>query len=373
MNVMYIFLILSFVLSLLISLYALPKVIHWVNDRNLVDNPNERSAHKIPTPTMGGIGPFAALVLPMLALIIEDLRSILLVAAFAITFVTGVLDDMHDLSPMKKMAGQFIAALLLAIAGFRVTSLYGLWGVEELPLMLQYVLTIILVIGITNAFNLIDGVDGLTGGVVLINSLIFGIIFILLKDWFFVLLSFGMVGAYLGFLVYNFHPAKIFMGDSGSLVAGFLMVMMGLRLLPYGLMDEPVALNGDQMTLLVVGLLFMPVFDFIRVVVQRLREGKHPMKADKNHAHHLLLNEGLNHKKTSIVLYCAHILLVIVSLLINVFPFYWALALLFVVAYLFLEVFDVRRYQKVKKELNSYHEEVEVKKTDNYLLWKDLF
>ena len=362
----------SFFISLEICLLLLPKVIKWVRDKNLVDNPNERSAHQTPTPTMGGIAIFAALLLPTAALMFLDIKYGLILIALAIIFLTGVIDDLKELTPMKKMSGQFVAATLLAVAGFRIPSFYGIFGIDEIHIVLQYVITIVAVIGITNAFNLIDGVDGLTGGIVMINAFIFGVVFLLLKDYFFSVFCFAMVGAYLGFLKFNFHPAKIFMGDSGSLVAGFLMSMLALRLLPLTLDTTILYVHGASMALFVVGLLFLPVFDFIRVVIHRLMAGSHPMKADKNHAHHLLLNEGLNHKVTSLTLYSIHTFLVIMSLVLHVFPFYWALALLFVTGYLLVEIFDVRKYQRVRTELRGYHEIVQDKMESNQLLWKDM-
>lgn len=362
----------SFFLSLEICLLLLPKVIKWVNEKDLVDNPNERSAHLTPTPTMGGIAVFCALLLPTVSLLFLDIKYALVLIALVIIFVTGVVDDLKELSPMKKMSGQFVAATLLAIAGFRIPSFYGIFGIEEIHVVLQYGITIIAVIGITNAFNLIDGVDGLTGGIVMINSFIFGLVFLLLKDLFFAVFCFAMVGAYLGFLKFNFHPAKIFMGDSGSLVAGFLMSMLALRLLPLTLDIGILHIEGSSMALFVVGLLFLPIFDFIRVVIHRIMAGSHPMKADKNHAHHLLLNEGLNHKSTSLTLYSIHTFLVLASLVLHVFPFYWALALLFVMGYLLVEIFDVRKYRRVKTELRGYHDIVQDKMEVNQLLWKEM-
>lgn len=363
--------ILTFAVALGVSLLAIPLVIRWVKKRNFVDNPNERSAHAVPTPTMGGIGIFAALLLPMVGLVFFQTSFALIVLALTVIFYTGVVDDLRELSPMKKMAGQFIAALIITLAGYRIRSFYGIFGIEELHIALQYAITIVAIIGITNAFNLIDGVDGLTGGVVLINSLIFGFVFFYLGDWIFALSCFAMVGAYLGFLVYNFHPAKIFMGDSGSLVAGFIMSLLALRLLPMSIENDFLSVEGANMALFVVGLLFLPVFDFVRVVIHRIKEGHPPMKADKNHAHHLLLNEGLNHRTTSLTLYAIHTFMVILSLVLHVFPFYWALALLFVIGYMLVEIFDVREYRRVKQELKIYHDTVKDKMSSNELLWKD--
>ena len=365
------YMLFAFGVTLVISLLAIPMVIRWVKKRNLVDKPNERSAHKEPTPTMGGIGIFVALLFPMIGLVFLQSDFAFVLLAFIIIFYTGVVDDLRELSPMKKMAGQFIAAFILALAGYRIKSFYGIFGIEELNVTLQYVITIVAIIGITNAFNLIDGVDGLTGGVVLINSLIFGAVFFYLEDWIFAVLCFAMVGSYIGFLVYNFHPAKIFMGDSGSLVAGYFMALLALRLLPLNLETNFLSVSGAYMALFVVGLLFLPVFDFIRVVMHRIKEGHPPMKADKNHAHHLLLNEGLNHRTTSITLYAIHTFMVTLSLVLNIFPFYWALALLFVIGYLLVEIFDVREYRRVQKELKLYQDAVKDKKSSNELLWKD--
>lgn len=365
------FIIIAFGVALGVSLLSIPLVIRWVKKRNFVDNPNERSAHKIPTPTMGGIGIFTALLIPLVGLVLFDTSFLVIFLAIVIIFYTGVVDDLRELSPMKKMAGQFVAALIISLAGYRIRSFYGIFGVEEIHEGLQYLFTVVAIIGITNAFNLIDGVDGLTGGVVMINALIFGFVFLSLGDWLFAIFCFAMVGAYLGFLVYNFHPAKIFMGDSGSLLAGFIMSLLALHLLPLTLETQYMTIEGANMALFVVGLLFLPVFDFVRVVIHRIREGHPPMKADKNHAHHLLLNEGLNHRTTSLTLYAIHTVMVVLSLVLHVFPFYWALALLFVVGYMLVEIFDVREYRRVKEELKVYNDTVKDKMSSNELLWKD--
>jgi UDP-GlcNAc:undecaprenyl-phosphate GlcNAc-1-phosphate transferase len=203
-----------------------------------------------------------------------------------------------------------LAAVLVG-GGMGLHAFWGMLGWHGLPLPLQYAASVLLVVLVTNAYNLIDGIDGLAGGIGLIASLCFGIIFMVRGEAAFAILAFALAGGLLAFLRYNFQPAKIFMGDTGSLVVGFLLSAMMLHLL------EGSVAPGAQLALaapvLVMLVMAVPLGDLIQVVITRLLNGAHPFSADRRHLHHQLLSLGLSHRHAAFVLWGATLFLLAIS------------------------------------------------------------
>jgi len=212
------------------ALLVIPRVIKRVNKKGLLAQPNHRTSHEIPTPSMGGIGIFLGLltVLPFLDYSIE---ITVLMITVTVLFIVGFYDDVYEMKSIVKLIIQLICAMGLYFAGFAINSLHGIFGIHEISETFSFVLTILFIVGVTNAFNLIDGIDGLAGGISLINGLFFGFIFLLNNQTSYVIIAFALVGAILGFLKYNYHPAKIFMGDTGSLFLGLLMSIFVIKTL----------------------------------------------------------------------------------------------------------------------------------------------
>ena len=181
----------------------------------------------------------------------------------------------------------------MAVSGIRITRFGGLFGITELHIVAQYIVTVVTIVGITNAFNLIDGIDGLAGGLGFMSLVTLGIFLTISKDLNYAMIAFALAGALLGFLYFNFNPARIFMGDTGSLVLGFVIAVLCVQLMKVNaLYTAPIVPNIYVFTL---GIVMIPVFDTLRVFGTRIWKGRSPFSADKTHIHHLITNKGFTH------------------------------------------------------------------------------
>jgi UDP-GlcNAc:undecaprenyl-phosphate GlcNAc-1-phosphate transferase len=212
-------------------------------------------------------------------------------------------------------------------------------------------------VGVTNSFNLIDGIDGLAGGLALISMIILGWLSYQLKIYplFFVFVSFA--GSLVGFLRYNISPAKLFMGDAGSLVLGYLLSASGIYLIEKA-HQHPSQVNPQQAAVLVTAILIIPVFDTVRVFASRIRKGFSPFKADKTHIHHLFLVAGLNHRKTSMILCSFEVILIILAAVLPYAASISLVILIMVFCFHFITVFlrinqGVEDWLKVVKQMET--------------------
>ena len=287
--------ILTYVMAFVLTLIFIPPVIFMVNRFKLFDRPNARKEHSVPTPTFGGISIFAGMMVALLfwfkfynhpSIITFFLSMILL-------FGVGIMDDLKDLAARYKLVIEVGVASLLAVSGIRITSFGGLFGINELHIIAQYIITVVAIVGITNAFNLIDGIDGLAGGLGFMSLVTLAIFLTLSKDLNYAMIAFALAGALLGFLYFNFNPARIFMGDTGSLVLGFVIAVLCVQLMKVNAIHPtPVVPNIYVFTL---GIVMIPVFDTLRVFGARIWKGRSPFSADKTHIHHLITNKGFTH------------------------------------------------------------------------------
>jgi len=287
--------ILTYVMAFVLTLIFIPPVIFMVNRFKLFDRPNARKEHSVPTPTFGGISIFAGMMVALLfwfkfynhpSIITFFLSMILL-------FGVGIMDDLKDLAARYKLVIEVGVASLLAVSGIRITSFGGLFGINELHIIAQYIITVVAIVGITNAFNLIDGIDGLAGGLGFMSLVTLGIFLTISKDLNYAIIAFALAGALLGFLYFNFNPAKIFMGDTGSLMLGFVIAVLCVQLMKINsIHPTPVVPNIYVFTL---GIVMIPVFDTLRVFGTRIWKGRSPFSADKTHIHHLITNKGFTH------------------------------------------------------------------------------
>lgn len=303
-------------ISFLISYYTLPSIIDLVNSKNLMDEPGERSSHSKKIPTLGGVAIFIsmAISLTLLSVVFKNNVNFSIVfpllASLIVLFFLGLKDDLMDLSPLKKIVGQLIAAfIIILLTDIRIIEFYGILGIAELNYISSILITVFIYVLVINAFNLIDGVDGLAGSVAVFSSLTFGLYFLLNGYNTFVLISFSLVGALLAFLRFNLSSKKkIFMGDTGSMVVGFLLAFQALSFLSMNLhVDSIVKINNAP--LFVIAILSFPLIDTARVFFIRIKLKKSPFSADRNHIHHKLLDMGLSHKQVtlSVVFYSVFI------------------------------------------------------------------
>lgn len=291
----YKFALLCFTTAFVVTLIAIPPIIYLIKKYRLYDVPNARKEHTTPIPTMGGIAIVAGMMMAMFLWFpfSNQIAQISFFFSIVILFALGIMDDLKDLSAKYKFLIQISLATLIALSGIRITSFDGLFGIYELPLRAQYTFTILAITGITNAFNLIDGIDGLAGGIGFMSLITLGLFLTMSGDVNTALIAFALAGALFAFLYFNFNPAKIFMGDTGSLVLGFVVAVLCIRLMQVNVMVPNAIVRNAP--IFVLGIVLIPVFDTIRVFSIRIWKGKSPFDADKTHIHHLLTNQGFSH------------------------------------------------------------------------------
>ena len=304
--------IFSLITAFLITYVAIPKVIFFAEKLRLLDEAGTRSSHKGSVPIFGGIAIFTGIIFSLLFWAdIENIQYLLV--SILIVFFVGVIDDLLVLSPFKKIVGQIIATSIVIFLGdLQIDSMHGVLGVYDLPIWIATLFTIFVFIVIMNGFNLIDGVDGLAGGLGVIASFSFGIIALLMDQIDMAIVAFTLLGSLLGFLKYNYFPAKIFMGDTGSLVVGMILSILAVNSIRYGLVTDAIKLPNKG-PLLAIAVLAIPLFDSLRVFVARIMKGRHPLSAGRGHIHHALLDLGFGHKKTSWILYFFAISMIVFS------------------------------------------------------------
>lgn len=298
--------ILSFITALLVTFYAIPSIIKVARVKHLMDEPGHRSSHNTVTPSLGGIAIFAGVLISIVLWtpfeLFGDLQYIL--AAFTIIFLIGAKDDILPMSPSRKFAGEFIATLILVTkSNIRITDFQGLFGIYEIPYWLSIVISLTTILMIINAFNLIDGINGLTGLLTILITLFMTTWFFLVDELALSLISFSTTGACVAFLYYNISPAKIFMGDTGSLFIGLICSILAIQFIEVNkIMADESRYAIAAAPVVAMGVLALPVLDTIRVFAGRILRGRSPFSAERNHIHHLTLDTGMSHMEASIVL-----------------------------------------------------------------------
>ncbi len=314
--------ILSFITAFSVTFFAIPSIISVAKQKNLVDVPTERHSHTEITPSLGGIGIFAGVIFSIVMWTpfkaFSDLQYVL--ASFVIIFLMGAKDDIAPMSPYKKMVGMLMASSILVYkANIKLTSLYGIFGIYELPEVVAVLLSVFTIFIIINAFNLIDGINGLAGSIAVLIALVLGTWFFMVDRMDMAMISFSLIGATMAFLNYNFTPAKIFMGDTGSLLLGLISSVLVITFIEYNidpkLMETHPNLLVKSSPAVGIGILIIPLFDTLRVFITRMLKGKSPFYPDKTHIHHLLLDCGMSHMQGTVTL-------VLVNLIFMFLAFY---------------------------------------------------
>ncbi|MFN5181631.1 MAG: glycosyltransferase family 4 protein [Bacteroidota bacterium] len=322
-------LILVFITSFMLVLYGTPALIKVAILKRLFDEPGGRKIHKRIIPTIGGIIIFSATLFSFSLWFNIDIdkgdfekinRGVqdfkLIVATMLILFFIGVKDDIIGTSPIKKLIAHVVVGLMLVLIGnIRITGLHGIFGVYNIPEWAGIFLSLFTYVVVVNGFNLIDGVDGLASGVGLIACSTMGAWFIFAGDYIMACLAFALAGSLTGFLIFNFAPAKIFMGDSGSLCIGLIVSILSIKLIEYPEQN----LSGVTLYLskpvFAMATLIYPLVDTLRIFIIRAMRGQSPFSADKNHLHHRIMDCGLGHKGTVIIIYFFSLGAITVSLL----------------------------------------------------------
>jgi len=310
--------------SFVLTYMFIPSIIKVAIIKHLYDTPDERKSHYDVIPTLGGVGIFGGFIIGFCLFARFDIKSNeikYVIAALSFMFMLGAKDDIVELVPNKKFIGQIFAASIVVILGdIRLTSLYGLFGISAIGDYTSYILSIITIIFIINAFNLVDGINLLAGSVGVIATSTFGTWFIFHAFFDYAILAAAMSGALFAFLKYNYSPAKIFMGDSGSLSVGLLVAVLAIQFIERNemVLASVNAINNEPILIttapaMAVAVLIIPLYDTLRVFTMRLINKKSPFIADRNHIHHKLLDTGYSHVKATIILVIVNILFIVAS------------------------------------------------------------
>lgn len=343
-------LLLVFTTAFLIVLLSTPSLIKVAILKRLFDEPGERKIHKRMIPTIGGIIIFAATVfsfalwfpsdrffntagigntisdLKYLAEVTDSTNSIndfkYILATVIILFFVGVKDDIIGTAAIKKLAAHILVGLILVLmANVRLSGLHGLFGVTDIPFWASVFLSLVTIIVIVNAFNLIDGVDGLAAGIGFIVTVSLGLWFHYANDAVMSILAFSLSGALLAFLIFNFSPAKIFMGDSGSLTIGLIISILAIRAIEYtkSTQSDYQFINDISRPVFVMSVLVYPLVDTLRIFIYRTVRGISPFSPDRNHIHHQLIDFGFSHRKTVSILYVVNLFIIGLAVMLRKF------------------------------------------------------
>ena len=317
-------------IALVITARTIPTLIRVSHQLKLFAVPNGRSATIYKIPTLGGISIFLGFILGVTLSSNGYFmpETVYFIAAVLIMFFVGLKDDVVSLSANKKLAMEIaVAAILIFLGHFRFTSLHGFLGIETIPFPVSVLLTGFVYIVMINAFNLVDGIDGLAAGLGIISASVFGIWFFLAGHIEMSIISFSLVGGLAGFFLYNVYGKKnkIFMGDTGSLVLGTIMAVLMIQFNEYNIdRSAPYAIYSSPAVSF--GILIYPLMDTIRVFFIRIVQKKSPFVADKNHTHHRLLALGLNHRQATYTILSANVLFSLTVMNINWIGIIWLMA-----------------------------------------------
>lgn len=365
-----------FVAAFILVYLLMPIFIRLMEKYKILDSSGGRKIHKGYTAHMGGVVIFVAFAIAMFSSVLQMVDKVNMIQLLAfiillsIVVVLGIRDDMNSLSPKIKLFCEILVGFLFCYLDIRLYSFYGLFGVGELPVWLSYILTIALIIVVCNAYNLIDGIDGQAGMQALsvfifLAGFLMHLIYttnVLNLDSFFANANFWMIafvaiiGSIVGFLVFNWQPAKIFMGDTGSLFIGTLIALSIIMSMNYSGAD-PILIGEYEIKakiLVFPMFFFLPFADTLRVFISRIKRGKSPFLADKTHIHHFLLRTGYSHQRTTITTFIISVIVSLISIIVAflISDLYYILYIILMwVIYVFVLRFTVqKKIAKIKQD-----------------------
>lgn len=307
--------IIGAIIAYLLGIFVVPLVIYYSKKAGLVDRPNERKIHSEPISRLGGVAIWLCVMLTFLFLVLlsyypKGVGLSGIVVGGSLMFLLGLIDDIFNLNAKFKLFIQIAIATMVILLGVRIDVLYNPFGPEvQLGLIFSYIISLLWIVGISNATNFIDGVDGLAGSVVTIACGAIGIISIVIipSSPISALVAFILMGAMLAFLTFNYNPAKIFMGDSGALFAGFMLATLSIS----GIMK-----NGSSLMYLPLLILIVPILDVAYSSIRRIMKGSSPFVADSEHIHHKLLHSGHSQNHAVIILSSVAMLAAVLAIFI---------------------------------------------------------
>jgi len=332
----------------ILSVMFVRLLVKYAPKLSLQDVPNARSAHKVVVPKSAGLGFVAAVFVGQIFFNFDHFFDyISLYLAILVVMLTGLYDDRYDVKPRVKFIFIILASIIVVLYDIRIDSLGNYFGYElSLPLFIAGIFTVFAIVGFTNALNLMDGLDGLAGGLSVIMLTMFFAIGLMNHDSFMVGLSASFIASVLAFLIFNWNPAKIFMGDSGSLTLGFVIAILAVKSLAY---------LSPASVLFIIGL---PLIDTFIVVRRRLQRGQSPFVADKNHMHHFLYKTKLHVRFSVMMLLYIQLALSIIGYQMKSTEQFLSLTLFAMIVYIFFNLFDQRyKYRPKKGRLKRFEKD----------------
>jgi len=340
--------------SFVITCFAIPVIVRVAKAKDFLANPNGRTSHLNPTPNLGGVAIFAGVIISSVLFTgittAHELKYI--IAGMIILFFVGLKDDLVPLVAYKKFIGQVITSLFIIIPGdLRITSLYGLFGFEEISYIWSLLITFLLFLALINSFNLIDGIDGLASGVGIIVSAFFAMCFISNNHLAYAIMCFILMASLAAFFLYNVFGKKnkIFLGDTGSMLIGLLLAVLAIRFLNFERSDN-CFIDQQASPAVLLSILVVPLFDTARVFILRVFRGESPFVADRNHIHHRLLDLSGSHIKATLIICLVNVFIIIVALTLQNIPAELLIAIIILLAAL-LSYLPIYLKQKLRKSV----------------------
>jgi UDP-GlcNAc:undecaprenyl-phosphate/decaprenyl-phosphate GlcNAc-1-phosphate transferase len=301
-------LILTFISAFTFTYLSTPYVIKVANERRLFDPPNERSSHTHKASNLGGISIFGGAIFAIVMWTPYQLFGTqqYILAALLLLFLVGIWDDMTGMPARPKFVMQVVAALIIVYkAQYMIDDFGGFLWVNQLPKPMAVLFSVIVIVGIINAYNFIDGINGLAAGTGILASLAFGGWFYLQQEIAAATIAFALCASLLAFMTYNFIPGLIFMGDTGSMFLGTVLSVLAIHFIRLNLggdLHYSAIVYPDSAHAIAVAFLILPIYDTLRVSVFRMAKSKSPFSADRNHIHHMLLDLGFSHVMSTLIL-----------------------------------------------------------------------
>ena len=343
---------LAMVCAFLITWVSIPSIIQVARLKHLFDEPDDnRKLHKRVVPTLGGLAIFAGSIISLM--LFTDTYTFhgrqFVMAALLILFFLGIKDDIIILSPYSKFLGQFIASLIIVWAGdIRIDSWGGVFGVHALSYEVSIAFSVLFIMLCINAFNMIDGIDALAGSIGLITAATFA-------WWFYaagytqpLILAAAIIGSILAFLQFNITPARIFMGDTGSMLIGTIIGILTISFINLNHV-VPAHLRVNSAPVVAFGILIIPVFDLLRVFLLRLLKGRSPFHADNLHMHHQLLILGFSHVNAALTLAFVNLAFIALAFTLNKIQTEVLFIILILLAVVLSVMVDLLVKRKLKK------------------------
>lgn len=319
------YILMAFVIGAVFTVITIPLIIAFCRKFGFFDQPNQRKVHQAAIPRLGGVAFLPSLAISFLTTLLAyssstgnlggfHFSAAVMALGASIIYLAGMLDDLLDLPATTKFIIMFVASAFMPSCNLVINNLHGLFGIYELPIWLGYGLTVLVIMTLVNALNLIDGIDGLSSGISIIALTVFTYCFIDLRNIVFAVAAVGLLGSVIIFFFFNIFGRvgrlKIFMGDAGSLILGYVLAYLSIK---YTLVSENDIYTDANPLLIPISLFLVPVLDLVRVALTRLAVGEPMFKADKRHIHHVLMSAGLNMRQTL----CVILALALCFLLLN--------------------------------------------------------